>query len=164
MRRISWFSSVTGLLATSAFSVIVGCASGEMSEDDSRIAQNLKEQAACQINDGTVDPDDDVRACEPGNTKKTTICHVPPGNPANAHTLCIGNAAVKHHLANHPDYLGPCKREVTCPPAVDGGTPNLGGAGGSGAGGVTGSGGAPAGSGGAPAGSGGTGGVVVIVE
>src|ERR1700747_201397 len=40
---------------------------------------------------------------------KVTICHVPPGNPANAHTITIGAPAVPHHLSNHPgDHIGPC--------------------------------------------------------
>lgn len=41
------------------------------------------------------------------NNNKTTICHIPPGNPANAHTISVGNGAVNAHL-NHGDYLGPC--------------------------------------------------------
>lgn len=41
---------------------------------------------------------------------KVTICHVPPGNPSNAHTITIGEAAVPAHLANHDgDSLGACK-------------------------------------------------------
>jgi hypothetical protein len=43
-----------------------------------------------------------------GGVGKTTICHIPPGNPANAHTITVGNPAVKAHLA-HGDYLGMCK-------------------------------------------------------
>jgi hypothetical protein len=38
---------------------------------------------------------------------KVTICHVPPGNPANAHTITVGAPAVPAHLA-HGDTLGPC--------------------------------------------------------
>lgn len=38
---------------------------------------------------------------------KVTLCHVPPGNPANAHTITVGAPAVKAHLA-HGDVLGPC--------------------------------------------------------
>lgn len=41
-----------------------------------------------------------------GNNK-VLVCHIPPGNPANAHTLCISQNAVAAHLA-HGDYLGPC--------------------------------------------------------
>jgi len=45
---------------------------------------------------------------------KCTICHVPPGNPPNAHTLVIGCSAVQAHLTNHPgDCLGPCPCQVT---------------------------------------------------
>jgi len=39
---------------------------------------------------------------------KVLICHVPPGNPDNTHTICISPNAVKAHLKNHNDYLGPC--------------------------------------------------------
>lgn len=38
---------------------------------------------------------------------KTTLCHIPPGNPANAHTISVGNSAVKAHLA-HGDSLDAC--------------------------------------------------------
>jgi hypothetical protein len=41
-------------------------------------------------------------------SKKVTICHVPPGNPANAHTITVSENAVPAHLA-HGDYLGQCK-------------------------------------------------------
>ena len=36
-----------------------------------------------------------------------TICHIPPGNPSNAHTITVGKSAVKAHLA-HGDHEGPC--------------------------------------------------------
>jgi cysteine-rich repeat protein len=39
--------------------------------------------------------------------KRVTVCHVPPGNHANAHTISIGEASVGAHLA-HGDQLGPC--------------------------------------------------------
>jgi len=41
-------------------------------------------------------------------TSSTTICHVPPGNPGNAHTISIGIPAVRAHFANHNDTSGPC--------------------------------------------------------
>lgn len=45
--------------------------------------------------------------------KKVLICHVPPGNPAAKHTICIGEPAVTAHLEKHHggrslDYLGDC--------------------------------------------------------
>lgn len=39
--------------------------------------------------------------------EKVTICHVPPGNPANAHTIVVGAPAVPAHLA-HGDSVGAC--------------------------------------------------------
>jgi hypothetical protein len=73
----------------------------------------------------------DARACDPANTKKTTICHIPPGNPANAHTLCVGNASVEAHVA-HGDQLGACAVECVPSPPPDttgstGGTTGEGG-------------------------------------
>ena len=38
---------------------------------------------------------------------KVTLCHIPPGNPDNAHTITVGASAVPAHLA-HGDTLGPC--------------------------------------------------------
>ncbi len=78
----------------------------------------------------------DARACDPADAKKTTVCHIPPGNPANEHTICVGNAAVPAHLA-HGDQLGSCCGLTVTPPApADGGT-TTGGGGGGGSGGGT---------------------------
>ena len=38
---------------------------------------------------------------------KTTICHIPPGNPSNARTITVGQPALKAHLA-HGDTEGEC--------------------------------------------------------
>ncbi|HYV19857.1 MAG TPA: Kazal-type serine protease inhibitor domain-containing protein [Verrucomicrobiae bacterium] len=38
---------------------------------------------------------------------KVCLCHIPPGNPGNAHTICVGAPAVKAHLG-HGDALGEC--------------------------------------------------------
>lgn len=48
-----------------------------------------------------------ARAAAGGKAEKVAICHVPPGNPANAHTITVGTAAVEAHFA-HGDYSGPC--------------------------------------------------------
>jgi hypothetical protein len=42
------------------------------------------------------------------NGNKVTICHIPPGNPANRHDICINPNAVSNHLNNHGDYIGEC--------------------------------------------------------
>ena len=39
---------------------------------------------------------------------KILICHVPPGNPANGHTLSVSKSALPAHL-KHDDYEGKCK-------------------------------------------------------
>ncbi|MCH8330166.1 MAG: T9SS type A sorting domain-containing protein [Bacteroidetes bacterium] len=44
----------------------------------------------------------------PCGNNKVVVCHVPPGNPSNAHEICISVNAVKAHLNNHDDYCGPC--------------------------------------------------------
>ena len=39
---------------------------------------------------------------------KVLICHLPPGNPANVHEICVGAPAVAAHVANHGDNTGGC--------------------------------------------------------
>lgn len=41
---------------------------------------------------------------------KTELCHIPPGNPGNAHTITVGGNAANAHLG-HGDTLGPCPVE-----------------------------------------------------
>ncbi len=41
---------------------------------------------------------------------KAVICHYPPGNPGNRHTIEVGQPAVPAHLA-HGDTQGPCPSE-----------------------------------------------------
>ncbi|MFQ5414067.1 MAG: pilus assembly protein TadG-related protein [Phycisphaerae bacterium] len=48
------------------------------------------------------------------------ICHYPPGNPANAHTITIAPAAVQAHFDQHGDYYGECDPED--PPEEDPGS------------------------------------------
>ncbi len=38
----------------------------------------------------------------------TTICHIPPGNPGNNHTITIGNSAVSAHIG-HGDKPTSCE-------------------------------------------------------
>jgi hypothetical protein len=40
-------------------------------------------------------------------TGKVVICHIPPGNSGNRHTITVGQSAVSAHLA-HGDTMGPC--------------------------------------------------------
>jgi uncharacterized membrane protein YgcG len=137
----------------------LGCSVPETQTED--LALRSAQIRACDLEDDasvTADLDADIHACSADDTKKTTICHIPPGNPSNAHTLCIGNAAVKAHVEHHGDTLGPCATEAPCEPPVDGGEGGEGGGSGSGSGGGSGSG----SGGGDGSGSGsGSGGIVV---
>jgi len=46
---------------------------------------------------------------------KVTICHAPPGNPENAHTISVGPKAATSHLLRHVmDTMGACQ-EITEP-------------------------------------------------
>jgi len=86
-----------------ALTLSAGIAACTSTSSDTTVEQSLT-NAGCTVN--APDP----RACDPADTSKTTVCHIPPGNPANAHTICVGNAAVPAHI-DHGDVLGTC----TCP-------------------------------------------------
>ena len=46
--------------------------------------------------------------------EKITICHYPPGDPGNPHTLIISKSALEAHLA-HGDTIGPCEEPEPSP-------------------------------------------------
>lgn len=54
-------------------------------------------------------------SAQAGGTNKVKVCHVPPGNPTNWHTITIGENALPAHLA-HGDLAGTCEEncEVLC--------------------------------------------------
>ena len=63
-----------------------------------------------------------------GGEAKVTICHIPPGNPANAHSITVGAPAVRAHLA-HGDSIGACSDQgtvVVLPPDDSTGTDSTG--------------------------------------
>lgn len=60
--------------------------------------------------------------------KKELVCHVPPGNPDNAHTICVGKPAVAAHVKHHGDLAGACAAEPPGDPG-DGPLPPPGGGG-----------------------------------
>ena len=47
---------------------------------------------------------------------KQSICHIPPGNPENFHTITVNDKAVAAHVANHGDFVGSCQEncEAVC--------------------------------------------------
>jgi len=140
MNKRALFIPCASALLAAGFVQLIGCG-GPVDPAPAPAAsqQALAVLAACGLDDGSIEADAHLHACDPQDVKKTTICHIPPGNPANAHTICIGNPAVSHHIKNHGDYVGPCADETPCPPPVSTGGSSGGGS--SGTGGVTGTGG-----------------------
>jgi len=61
-----------------------------------------------------------VSFCGQQDGNKVPICHVPPGNPENAHTIYIAESAVEDHLAHNPlDSRGACQAANRAPVAQD---------------------------------------------
>src|SRR5262245_14909026 len=63
--------------------------------------------------EGPTDLPDGGKACD---GKKVLVCHIPPGNPDNAHTICISKNAVDKHVEHHGDLVGACESEPETPP------------------------------------------------
>jgi hypothetical protein len=97
---------------------IGACTQTADDEDESMYLTGTEEQAVMGPN-GTM-------TCT--NPKKVLICHIPPGNPGNAHDICVGKSAVEPHQQRHGDTLGTCAPQP--PPPDAGTTPDTGGGGG----------------------------------
>jgi hypothetical protein len=82
--------------AASAFALLA-CTAGTV--EDSSMYLTGTEEYAVQGADGSFHCD---------SPKKVLICHIPPGNPDNAHTICVGEPAVDPHVRLHGDYVGEC--------------------------------------------------------
>jgi prepilin-type N-terminal cleavage/methylation domain-containing protein len=62
--------------------------------------------------DGDINPGGGQGDLAPGNfNHKVTICHVPPGNPENAHDIDIDIHSLQTHIDHHGDYWGPCNSD-----------------------------------------------------
>ena len=103
----------------SLFSSLVLCgaigACAQPNVDDESMYLTGTEEGAITLANGAV-------GC--ASPKKTLICHIPPGNPENAHSICVGNAAVEPHQTLHGDTIGACASE---PPTCDDGCDDGGG-------------------------------------
>jgi hypothetical protein len=71
--------------------------------------------------DGAALRADEIQRLGAGS-QKVIICHIPPGNPANAHTIVVGAPAEAAHMA-HGDTAGPCNARAG---ALDAGEPDAG--------------------------------------
>lgn len=73
----------------------------------------ITDQNGCQFTDSMRVCVIDVVCGNSPDKTKIVMCHVPPGNPAGQHEVCIGLNAATNHLygpsSKHGnDYLGPC--------------------------------------------------------
>ncbi len=129
MNKISYFEQIKLLLMITVVilgifssAAIVSAAPGGNGNDDnkdqkgksSEAKENKGKSSEAKENKGKSSEDNKENKGNSGNsnqgnsgTSKVTICHVPPGNPDNAHTITVGNAAVPAHL-DHGDTMGPC--------------------------------------------------------
>ncbi len=84
-------------------------------DDDDKGKSENKNQKAVKESDRDDDDDDDdddrdfTREDEDDDDRKKTICHFPPGNPLNAHTISVGSKAAQTHILKHDDLMGECE-------------------------------------------------------
>ena len=61
-----------------------------------------------QVGPSNIDGKEELGTPQMGN-ECIEICHVPPGNPDNAHTICVNENAVDAHIGRHGgDFFGQC--------------------------------------------------------
>ncbi len=88
-----------GLLLTSSFISQVGFASND---SDTEIKKSKKNKDIPGFGKGAV----------LSSSSTTIICHIPPGNTANAHEIVVGTSSLTAHL-NHGDKLGTCNGNMS---------------------------------------------------
>lgn len=116
LKKVMTTSSI--LVATLWIALVGGCGGTQLPEEggepvlqgDNLNAEGSPDSAP---NGEPASPDKDAM--------KVTLCHVPPGNPARAHTIAVGQPAVKAHL-RHGDTLGACEGTDAGSSGEDGGT------------------------------------------
>lgn len=92
--RLPSILSSSAVLAALCTMLMGGCGGGTSEQEDSNATLSGDELNGATAEDAS---------------GKITICHVPPGNPANAHTLIVGAPAWKGHSRHPGDHLGACE-------------------------------------------------------
>lgn len=77
----------------------------------------LTDANGCQVTDSLDVCYVDINCGKPGGPTKVTICHIPPDNPNNPQTLCVGLSALPNHLLHGDhvaacDFVSPCDGEI----------------------------------------------------
>ena len=92
----------TSVIDTAAEDTAVVDSAGEdTTSDDGMVGDSAAEECIDPIAREEIDPRDK-------GGRKITICHVPPGEPENAHTIRVSIHALPAHMGHHEDYLGSC--------------------------------------------------------
>jgi len=78
-------------------------------EEEGGEEEGGEEEECSYLNGGSGPPAGDH--VDPSHSNKRLICHIPPGNPENAHTISISVNAVQTHFDHHDDYDGECSCE-----------------------------------------------------
>lgn len=100
-----YINGTTRLNASATFSGKVDICDKDSIEVNSAKG-NFTTNCAC-----TIQPSGNCNiAVSQSDYERVTICHKPPGNPENSHTLQVGKSAVQAHL-NHGDSMGECVNE-----------------------------------------------------
>ena len=99
--QVDAYSFDWGLIATGGNGVTVKIDTNGDGVPERTIVQN-NEITAAELGYGSNNTDE--------KGAKVTICHRPPGNPSNAHTITVGAPAVQAHLV-HGDTVGKCDKE-----------------------------------------------------
>ncbi|MFP2932855.1 hypothetical protein ACLESO_48460 [Pyxidicoccus sp. 3LG] len=128
MRRLNLISSSTVMVALC--SLLVGGCGGSPKSGDENAPQDPQsgglEGAPATSDDPSEDPasggGENGNGGNQDDPKKFTICHVPPGNPDNAHTITVSVSALKAHW-RHGDSLGACDGDAD---GGSGGEPDAG--------------------------------------
>lgn len=88
------------VVALAAAALTLACGLGTQEDPTLRLTGTESEPLTSVDENGVV-----TYSCEDG---KVLICHIPPGNPDNAHTICVGSPAVKAHVKHHEDLDRAC--------------------------------------------------------
>jgi outer membrane protein OmpA-like peptidoglycan-associated protein len=112
MKNVRWLLPLLGLALLAAPRLAgacptetkceCNCNAGCMYGETCKFVKECKVYKSCR----------NIKVCSYGKDvccsgSKAKVCHIPPGNPFNAHTICVGQPAVQAHL-DHGDYLGKC--------------------------------------------------------
>jgi hypothetical protein len=107
--------SQTAFLRTGQTGTMQLCYSARFSDGSTEVGRSFL--LLNQEHGGVSDPEgrfvetfvpDSTVTCAANGQEKVTVCHRPPGNQGNAHTIQVGSSALSRHLG-HGDTAGSCQ-------------------------------------------------------